>query len=137
MQSFLLVVNAPALAYQAILLALGKQELSFWINVLGFWVCGLPVGAVLTFYYDMGVAGLWWGIVVGMTVMTIINRYFAESVDFDNLEEGVASDNEGEAAALLADREESQMYTEPLKDEPERGETRGLLGGHPSAAGGA
>jgi hypothetical protein len=86
-QSLLLVVNAPALAYQAILLALGKQTLSFWINVLGFWLVGLPVGAAMTFLLDMGVAGLWWGIIAGMVVMSTVNKIYVDAIDFDNLEE--------------------------------------------------
>ena len=85
-QSFLLVVNAPALAYQAILLALGQQERQFWVNVVGFWGVGIPFGAFLTFNMDLGVAGLWWGITTGMAVMCIINYYLAEQVDFENLE---------------------------------------------------
>ena len=134
-QSFLLIVNAPALAYQAILLALGKQETSFWVNVIGFWVCGIPVGAFLTFDLDMGVAGLWWGIVTGMFVMMFANKWLVERVDFDNLEEEGGSGSEREKAALKLKREQEWdpeatgvMYTEALRDTPS--ERAGLLGGH-------
>ena len=93
--SFLLVLNAPALAYQAILLALGRQQLSFYINVVGFWVVGLPAGAFLTFSCDWGVPGLWWGIVIGMTLMAFLNYYYCSLIDWNDLPV------EEEAGALL------------------------------------
>jgi len=131
-QAFLLIVNAPALAYQAILLALGKQQTSFWVNVVGFWVCGIPVGAFLTFNLDMGVAGLWWGLVTGMFVMMFANKWLVESVDFDNLEEeggGIPGESEREKGEQEWDLEATGvMHTEALRDTPS--ERAGLLGGH-------
>ena len=39
-----------------------------WIASFGYWVLGLGGGAVLAFYYDMGGAGLWWGLAAGLAV---------------------------------------------------------------------
>ena len=33
---------------------------------LGFWGIGLPTGILLTFHYDLGPAGLWWGLTAGL-----------------------------------------------------------------------
>jgi MATE family multidrug resistance protein len=33
---------------------------------LGFWVLGLPTGVLLTFRFDLGPAGLWWGLTAGL-----------------------------------------------------------------------
>jgi MATE family multidrug resistance protein len=41
---------------------LGRQRLVAWLNVMGFWVIGTPLGYVLTFHADFGVSGLWWGL---------------------------------------------------------------------------
>ena len=79
-QAFLLIVNGPALAFQAILLAMGRQSLCLWINVFGFLVVGLPVGVLLTFKYNMSIAGLWMGTTVGMFVMLIMNYIIYETI---------------------------------------------------------
>lgn len=42
------------------------------VNVLGFWLVGLPVGAWLAFRADLGPAGLWWGLVVGLGLVGLI-----------------------------------------------------------------
>jgi MATE family multidrug resistance protein len=39
-----------------------------WIAGFGYWVLGIGGGAVLAFYYDMGGAGLWWGLAAGLAV---------------------------------------------------------------------
>jgi multidrug resistance protein, MATE family len=51
-----------------ILRGLGRQKLGFLLNILGFWILAIPVGSLLTFVGDAGVAGLWWGYVVGIYV---------------------------------------------------------------------
>ena len=43
-----------------------------WIAGFGYWVLGVPGGAVLAFYYDMGGAGLWWGLATGLAVAAVL-----------------------------------------------------------------
>jgi MATE family multidrug resistance protein len=38
-------------------------------NIAGFWVLGLPIGAWLAFGYDLGPAGFWWGLVIGLSAV--------------------------------------------------------------------
>ena len=38
-----------------------------WSNLLGFWVLGMPVCAVLAFVLDLKVVGLWIGLVTGLS----------------------------------------------------------------------
>ncbi len=42
------------------------------INVVGFWLVGLPVCAWLGFRTSMGPRGLWWGLVIGLAVVAVI-----------------------------------------------------------------
>lgn len=44
----------------------------FLVNVLGFWLIGLPVSVLLGFGLGLGVEGLWWGLVVGLGVVAVI-----------------------------------------------------------------
>ena len=55
-----------------ILRGLGRQNLVFWLNVVGFWLLAVPAGALLTFVADIGVQGLWWGMVIGIYSSALI-----------------------------------------------------------------
>ena len=49
-----------------ILRGAGDTRVPMLVNVLGFWMLGLPVSVVLAFRLGGGPAGLWWGLVVGL-----------------------------------------------------------------------
>ncbi len=55
-----------------VLRGLGKQKLCLLLNILGFWALGVPIGATLSFAGDVGVFGLWWGLVIGIYCTAII-----------------------------------------------------------------
>jgi MATE family multidrug resistance protein len=42
------------------------------VNVLGFWLVGLPVSAALGFGAGGGPQGLWWGLTVGLMLVGIV-----------------------------------------------------------------
>ena len=39
-----------------------------WIAGFGYWVLGIGGGSILAFHYDLGGAGLWWGLAAGLAV---------------------------------------------------------------------
>ncbi len=43
-----------------------------WIAGFGYWVLGIGGGALLAFYYQMGGAGLWWGLAIGLAVASCL-----------------------------------------------------------------
>lgn len=43
---------------------------------------GLPVGAVMALYTSVGVFGLWWGFVIGLSVLCCLYFYALTRVDF-------------------------------------------------------
>lgn len=51
---------------------MGRQKLVAGLNLVGFWLIGLPVGAGLTFGARIGVEGLWWGLFAGLTSVATI-----------------------------------------------------------------
>ncbi len=42
------------------------------INVIGYWLIGMPVGVALAYGLDRGVVGLWWGLVVGLGAVAVV-----------------------------------------------------------------
>ncbi len=39
-----------------------------WIAGFGYWILGIGGGSMLAFHFDMGGAGLWWGLAIGLAV---------------------------------------------------------------------
>ena len=60
----------------------GRQTLVAFTNFLGFWVLGLPVGALLAFECGLGVYGVWWGITLGLTVAAIVSIFLLNRVNW-------------------------------------------------------
>jgi MATE family multidrug resistance protein len=50
----------------------GDTRTPMLINVLGFWLIGMPTSLVLGFTLHRGVVGLWWGFVVGLAVISTL-----------------------------------------------------------------
>ena len=44
----------------------GDTRVPMLVNILGFWLIGLPTSLVLAFPLGLGPAGLWWGAVAGL-----------------------------------------------------------------------
>jgi MATE family multidrug resistance protein len=42
------------------------------INLLGYWALGLPLGLVLAFPLGAGPRGLWWGLTVGLAIVSAL-----------------------------------------------------------------
>jgi MATE family multidrug resistance protein len=51
----------------------GDVQSPFWINLVGFWCLGLPLGCWLAFPWGMGLGptGLWWGLVAGLSAVAL------------------------------------------------------------------
>ena len=55
-----------------ILRGLGETRVAMLVNLLGYWLLGLPVSYLLGFRSGMGPVGLWWGLVVGLAVVATV-----------------------------------------------------------------
>ena len=67
-----------------VLRGLGRQKLVFWLALLGFWVVGVPLGAILTFVVGLGVFGIWWGFAIGVYFASIIGIWRLRRVEWDH-----------------------------------------------------
>jgi len=50
----------------------GDTRYTFWTNLVGHWVIGLPLALWLGFTRGLGIVGLWWGLCVGLTVVAVL-----------------------------------------------------------------
>jgi MATE family multidrug resistance protein len=55
-----------------ILRGLGDTRAPMLINVLGFWLFGMPVSIYLGFAAGLGPRGLWWGFVAGLGAVAVL-----------------------------------------------------------------
>src|SRR5207244_6758304 len=53
-----------------ILRGTGDTRMPMVINIVGFWLMGLPVSWWLGFHLKHGPAGLWWGLTLGLVVVS-------------------------------------------------------------------
>jgi MATE family multidrug resistance protein len=54
-----------------VLRGMGDTKAPLIVNLLGFWLIGLPVSLFLGFRLRGGPAGLWWGLVVGLVAVAL------------------------------------------------------------------
>lgn len=52
-----------------VLRGVGDTRTPLLVNILGFWLIGLPVSLTLAFRAGLGAPGLWWGLVVGLILV--------------------------------------------------------------------
>lgn len=50
---------------------LGDTRTPMLANLAGFWAIGLPIGCLLCFTLQLGPAGLWWGLCVGLFAVAV------------------------------------------------------------------
>jgi MATE family multidrug resistance protein len=54
-----------------VLRGMGRTLPAALFNLVGYWVLGLPVGAWLALRAGWGLAGIWWGFVLGLAVVAV------------------------------------------------------------------
>ncbi|TKY46717.1 TRANSPARENT TESTA protein 12 [Spatholobus suberectus] len=69
----------------------GWQAIVAYVNVASYYVIGLTIGCVLGFKTTLGVAGIWWGMIVGVLVQTATLIILTARTDWDaEVEKAVA-----------------------------------------------
>ncbi|MFC3414153.1 MATE family efflux transporter [Algoriphagus hitonicola] len=55
----------------------GMEDVKFptWITLLAYWVLGLPLGYFLAFELEMGAVGVWYGLLIGLSITAVVLFY--------------------------------------------------------------
>ena len=61
---------------------LGHHKKVLFLNFAGFWILGVPIGALLAFVGDIGVRGLWWGMSIGIYASSIVGIILLKKTDW-------------------------------------------------------
>jgi len=54
-----------------VLRGMGRTAPAAWLNLFGYWVLGLPLGAWLGLSRGWGLAGIWWGLCAGLALVAV------------------------------------------------------------------
>ncbi|MCP4897999.1 MAG: MATE family efflux transporter [bacterium] len=66
------IVDGLQVTSAGVLRGLGDTRAPMLINVLGFWLVGIPVSLWLGFGIGLGPPGLWWGLVAGLAAVAVL-----------------------------------------------------------------
>jgi MATE family multidrug resistance protein len=66
------VFDGVQVVSSGVLRGLGDTRAPMIVNVLGFWLVGMPVSVWLAFPLGLGPRGLWWGLVAGLAVVALL-----------------------------------------------------------------
>lgn len=66
------VVDGIQVVGTGVLRGVGDTRVPMLLNLLGFWLAGLPVGIWMAFGMGMGPRGLWWGLALGLAVVAAL-----------------------------------------------------------------
>jgi len=69
---FFQVFDGAQVVAAGVLRGLGDTRAPMVINVLGFWLVGMPLSLHLAFRAKAGPAGLWWGLVAGLGAVALL-----------------------------------------------------------------
>ncbi|KAK4485747.1 hypothetical protein RD792_008393, partial [Penstemon davidsonii] len=81
--AFCIVVNSIQPALSGVAIGAGWQVLIANVNIVCYYIFGVPLGLILGYTLDMGVKGIWYGMVSGTVVQTLILFWIVYRTDWD------------------------------------------------------
>ncbi|KAF0712665.1 hypothetical protein As57867_004720, partial [Aphanomyces stellatus] len=76
------LVDGMSCSAQSLLKGMGKQSVGAWVNAAAYYLLGIPLGALLAFYFGIGIEGLWIGLASGLFFGFSVYLWFICRVDW-------------------------------------------------------
>ncbi|KAF5195849.1 Detoxification-like protein, partial [Thalictrum thalictroides] len=70
--AFSIVINSVQPVLSGVAVGAGWQALVAYVNIVCYYVFGVPLGLILGYKFDFGVMGIWIGMISGTVVQTVI-----------------------------------------------------------------
>lgn len=70
--AFTMVLNSVQPVLSGVAVGAGWQALVAYINLACYYLFGVPLGCLLGYYFDLGVEGIWAGMITGTVVQTLV-----------------------------------------------------------------
>ncbi|KAK6160233.1 hypothetical protein DH2020_003614 [Rehmannia glutinosa] len=80
--AFSIVVNSIQPALSGVAIGAGWQALIAYVNIVCYYVFGVPLGLILGYPLNMGVKGIWYGMVAGTVLQTLILFWIVYRTDW-------------------------------------------------------
>ncbi|KAK4485745.1 hypothetical protein RD792_008391 [Penstemon davidsonii] len=81
--AFCIVVNNVQPALSGVAIGAGWQALVAYVNIACYYLFGVPLGLILGYAINMGVKGIWYGMVAGTLVQTLILFWIVYKTNWD------------------------------------------------------
>ncbi|GAA0161881.1 transporter [Lithospermum erythrorhizon] len=82
--SFSILLNSIYPVFSGIAIGGGMQTRVAYINLICFYIIGIPIGIVLGYVAHLQVKGIWAGMICGVLTQTLSLAYMAWKTDWDN-----------------------------------------------------
>uniref|UniRef100_A0A0D6R944 Protein DETOXIFICATION n=1 Tax=Araucaria cunninghamii TaxID=56994 RepID=A0A0D6R944_ARACU len=66
------LLNGVQPVLSGVAIGCGWQAVVAYVNLATYYIIGLPIGIVLGFKEDMGASGIWWGMILGVGLQTLV-----------------------------------------------------------------
>ncbi|GLT36482.1 hypothetical protein SLA2020_108560 [Shorea laevis] len=81
--SFSVLLNSTLSVLSGVAVGAGRQALVAYINIVSFYVIGVPLGAVLGYVANLEVKGIWIGMTIGVAIQSIILGYITAKTKWE------------------------------------------------------
>ncbi|KAL4320111.1 hypothetical protein GQ457_18G008550 [Hibiscus cannabinus] len=79
-----ILLNSVQPVLSGVAVGAGWQSIVAWVNIASYYLIGIPIGVVLGYVVNMGVKGVWVGMLLGTFVQTLILVVITWKTDWDN-----------------------------------------------------
>ncbi|KAI4386617.1 hypothetical protein MLD38_004535 [Melastoma candidum] len=81
--AFTILLNSIQPSQSGVAVGSGRQAKVAWVNIISYYVIGIPSGVLLAYVAHLGVMGIWIGMLIGRVMQTIWLGFMIWRTDWD------------------------------------------------------